>query len=296
MNFRSGYITLVGVPNAGKSSLVNALVKESVSIVTSKPQTTRKRTLGILTKANEYQIVFVDTPGIIESNDGLNPILKKELDQALENVDVVVCAIAPWEFLKDEKPWSVKLGETIKNIPLYIATQCDKIPDKKVITDKWNLWFAEGTPPPLLLTSSRTNKGLDELMEKFISRLPEGPQYYDTEIYTPQTMREVAGEVIRKYCFEQVHQELPYGMAVLVRKFEENKIIKIEADIIVSRESHKPMVIGQGASVLKQIGVRSRFELERIFNQKIFLKLHVVAKPGWIKDKSYLQELGYDAN
>jgi GTP-binding protein Era len=295
MEFKSGYITLVGVPNAGKSSMVNALVKESVSIVTSKPQTTRKRTLGILTEPDSYQMIFVDTPGVIKSSEGLNPFLQKELDSALKDVDVVVCAIGPWEFKKKEVPWAVQLGKTLKAQPIYVITQADKITkdEQEEILKIWKEWFTEDQN--VLLTSSRTRLGLNTLKELILSHLPVGPRYYDVDIFTPQSMREIAAEMIRKQCFEQLHQELPYGLAVMIQSFEEKTpILKISADILVSRESHKPMVIGKGAATLKQIGVRARHELERTFGQKIFLKLHVVAKPGWLKDKTYLQELGYD--
>jgi GTP-binding protein Era len=303
-SFRSGYITLVGVPNAGKSSLVNALVKESVSIVTSKPQTTRKRTMGILTEPEKFQMIFVDTPGVIESNDGLNPYLKNELTRALEDVDVIVCAIGPWEFKNKDKPWAIKLGQTLNPAPLYVLTQTDTLkggPEQlEEVENKFKSYF-EKNPPPLLRTSSRTSLGLVVLKKLILERLPEGPQYYDTDIFTPQTMREISAEIIRKHCFEQLHQELPYGLAVLVQGYDEggqrgsqsNQIIKISADILVSRESHKPMVIGKGAQVLKQIGVRSRFELEKLTGQKIFLKLHVVVKQNWLKDKTYMEELGY---
>ena len=305
--FRSGYITIVGVPNAGKSSLVNALVKESVSIVTSKPQTTRKRTLGILTDEGVSQMIFVDTPGIIESNDGLNPYLKSELTHALKDVDVVICAIGPWEFKGKEKPWAVKLGQTLESPPIYILTQTDTVKKNEgkfeEISAKWNEWF-DGKASPLLHTSSRNSLGLVTLKELILERLPEGPQYYDVDLFTPQTMREVAAEIIRKHCFEQLHQELPYGLAVHIQSFDEggqggppsSQILKISADILVSRESHKPMVIGKGAQVLKQIGVRSRYELEKLVGQQVFLKLHVIVKPGWLKDKNYMEELGYGQN
>ncbi len=292
--FCSGYITLVGVPNAGKSSLVNALVKETASIVTSKPQTTRKRTLGILTEPGAYQMIFVDTPGVIESNEGLNPFLKTELSRALQDIDVIVCAIGPWEFKSNLKPWAINLGQTLKE-PIYVLTQTDLLKDPTTLEGlehKFKTYFGTN-PPPLLLTSSRSNRGIQELKSLILEKLPEGPQYYDADVFTPQTMREVASEVIRKHCFEQLHQELPYGLAVLIQQYEEGPIIKIAADILVSRESHKPMVIGQGASVLKQIGVRSRFDLERLTRQKIFLELHVVVKQNWLNDKTYLEELGY---
>ena len=293
MPFKSGFVTVIGVPNAGKSSLVNALVKETVTIVTAKPQTTRKRTMGILNKENEYQIIFVDTPGVIESDAGLNSYLKTELNNSLKDVDVVVAAVAPWEFQKEEKPWALKVCEKFDGKVIYIATQTDKkspAPDHEARLTRWNTW-TENTP--LLETSSRNREGVEELKLLVIEKLPEGPQYYDVDLFTPQTMREMTGEVIRKQCFELLHQEIPYGLAVLIRTFEEGNCYKVEGDIIVSKDSHKGMVIGKGGGVLKQIGTRARFELERMFNHKMNLKLHVVVKPAWIKDRQYLQELGY---
>jgi len=226
------------------------------------------------------------------------------LSRALEDVDVVVCAIGPWEFKNKDMPWAVKLGQTLEAQPIYILTQTDTLKggaeQLEEIEKKFKNFF-EKNPPHLLRTSSRTSLGLVNLKNLILERLPEGPQYYETDVFTPQTMREITAEIVRKHCFEQLHQELPYGLAVLVQSYDEggqrgppsSQIIKIGADILVSRESHKPMVIGKGAQVLKQIGVRSRFELEKLTGQKVFLKLHVVVKQNWLKDKTYMEELGY---
>jgi GTP-binding protein Era len=179
--------------------------------------------MGILTESDQFQMIFVDTPGVIESNDGLNPYLKSELTRALEDVDVVVCAIGPWEFKNKETPWAIKLGQTLNPAPIYVLTQTDTLkggPDQfEEIDNKFRSFFEN--PPPLLRTSSRTSLGLVNLKNLILERLPEGPQYYDTDIFTPQTMREITAEIIRKHCFEQLHQELPYGLAVLVQSYDE---------------------------------------------------------------------------
>lgn len=293
--FKSGFVTVIGVPNSGKSSLVNALVKESVSIVTPKPQTTRKRTLGILTKPDECQIVFIDTPGVIEagskkslSEAGLNQFLNNELQEALQDVDVVVGTIAPWELESDEIPWVLRIKDSVKAPLILTATQADR----KLNLSKWQKWMASGEE--LLLTSSQSGLNLDKLMDKIQLELSEGPQYYDAEIFTPQTMRDLSAEMVRKYCFQLLHQEIPYGLGVIIREFEEKNIYKINADIVISKESHKGMVIGQGGQLLKKIGTLARQEMEKTFDKKVFLQLHVVVKPHWIKDKKWLEEFGYE--
>lgn len=294
MKFRSGFISVVGIPNAGKSSLVNALVEESVSIVSHKPQTTRKRTTGIYSD-NAVQMIFVDTPGMTESAHGLNLFLKEELKKALEDdVDVVVGLIAPWEFAKKEKPWVLTALSGVSKPVLFVVSQADgefgKPGKVKEFQSQWQEW---GAPQDLLFTSSKTKKGLDTLNKELKNLLPVGPAYYDAEIYTTQTMRELAAEEVRKHCFDCLHQEVPYGLAVDIQSFKEGPIIKIAADIIISKPGHKAIVIGKGGKQLKEIGQRARLSLEKIFDSKVFLKLHVVVKPNWLKDRLMLEGLGY---
>lgn len=288
---RSGFIGIIGVPNAGKSSLVNKIVEESVSIVTKKPQTTRKRTLGIVTVPENYQMIFVDTPGVTDSSEGLNLFLKKELDRALEDVDVVIATIAPWEFDSSQRPWVLEVPAKVPTI--YVATQSDRVKIKDEIFEKWKKFF-DKIPPPLYLTSSRTGDGIKALKSLIMKELPEGPLYFPSDVFTPQSMREMTSEVIRKHCFQELHQEIPYGLAVVTQTFEEDKVYKIAADIVVSKESHKPMVIGQNGQLLKIIGTKARLELEKAFDHKIFLKLHVVSRPGWMKNHHFLKELGFE--
>lgn len=283
---KSGFITVIGLPNSGKSSLVNKLVNEHVSIVTAKPQTTRKRTLGIISEKDKYQMVFVDTPGFIEAEAGLNKFLKSELDQALKDINVVIATIYPKEFRGVEKPWALRATEHFKTPVIYVATQVDReMPD----LEKWKYW----TDKHIYLTSSVTGNGLDQLKEKILELLPEGPEYYDPEIYTNQTLRELSSEIVRKNCFESLHQEIPYGLAVNIRDFEEGNMYRVHADIVIARENHKAMVIGQKGAMLKRIGTASRLEMEKSFGQKVFLQLHVVVKDQWMKNAQWLEELGY---
>ncbi|MBK9294386.1 MAG: GTPase Era [Oligoflexia bacterium] len=285
---KAGFVTIIGVPNAGKSSLVNALIGENVSAVTSKPQTTRKRTLGILTKPNEYQIVFVDTPGVIENAQGeLNQFLMKELNDSLKDIQVVLAAIAPWDLKQNEKPLALKMTENLKIPVIYVATQCDL---KLIDMNKW----AQFSKEPLLQTSAKDKTNLEELKNIIIEKLPQNAAYYAEDIYTNQTLRELSAEIIRKNCFENLHQEIPYGLAVNIRDFKEEKIYKIHADIVLTRDSHKAMVIGQGGSMIKKIGTASRMSMEEQFGEKVFLKLNVNVKPNWVKDKMFMQELGYE--
>ncbi len=284
--FKSGFVSVIGLPNAGKSTLVNAWVHEDVSIVTSKPQTTRKRTTGIAAIDDEYQVIFIDTPGFTDDSQGLNPYLKHELDEALKGISLIVAAISPWEMKGDQKPWAVAMTENMKIPVLYLATQFDKGVDLNL----WKKWSDKDIFP----TSSKSPESMKLAFDEILKHMPEGPAYYDMDIYTTQTLREMASEVIRKSCFEKLHEEIPYGLGINIREFKEDpKIFRIQADIVLSRDSHKGMVIGQKGQMLKAIGTQARIEMEKAFDQQVFLKLHVVVKPQWTKNPNMLQELGY---
>ncbi|MCC6278330.1 MAG: GTPase Era [Oligoflexia bacterium] len=296
MSFKSGFVTVIGVPNAGKSTLVNALVGESVSIVTAKPQTTRKRTIGILNQENVGQAVFVDTPGMIEKDEGLNSFLKSEIEESLKSVDCLVCLIAPWEWSLDQQPWAIQVAQSQKfSRIIYVASQHDRLkhPDESY-RNKLKLWTSASSELEFVSVQSQKAEGLKSLTTKIFEALPEHPAYYSDELFTTQTLRELASEQVRASCFELLNQEIPYGIAIQCQSFEEGeKIFKIEADIVLSKESHKGIAIGKGGAMLKAIGTRARMNLEKQFSTKVFLKLHVKVRTHWMKDNHWLQELGY---
>lgn len=290
--FKSGFVSVIGLPNVGKSSLVNALVNESVSIVTPKPQTTRKNTLGVLNLENS-QIVFVDTPGFVDTTKGLNPVLKAQFEKSFEGVDVVVGAVGPWECFTDKKPWVIEFLQSKKTNKIFVFTQVDRynLPElKEKLAPKILEWGLASEK--VFFTSSQAKFGLFELTQELESLLKEGPEYYPKDEYTTQSVREMASEVVRKYCFELTHQEVPYGLAVLIKKYEQGPTDKIYADILVSKESHKPMLIGKGGSVIREIGIKARTDIEKIVGHKVALMTQVVVKPNWMESNSMLSELG----
>lgn len=313
---RSGLVGLIGLANAGKSTLTNALVGEKVSIVSSKPQTTRTRVQGLLTEGLT-QIVFVDTPGWISGeaespvSEGLrlsrepsevaslNHLLAEELTQALDDVDMLIVLLNV-----DAKP--IERLETI----LSLARAANK--PRLVLVNKMDLLESE---PQRSETLARLEKWLEGEPHFFISALkgahairepalrwirehlpPVEEFYFGTDEYTTQTLRQMAAEIVREKCFEFLHQEIPYGLAVKIEKFEEaddqSSVTKIFAQLVVAKENHRGMVIGQGGLMLKRIGTAARIELERLIGGRVYLALHVDVQRNWQKDSARLRELG----
>lgn len=294
MSYRAGFVGLIGLPNAGKSSLVNLLVGEKVGIVARKPQTTRQRVLGIHSD-DEAQIIFIDTPGLIKAESGLNRFLQDEAERVIEDSDALLAVLnideAKFSDLEAVmakvaaagKPWAVAI--TKMDLPqdhraLIIEQGCSsyQVPVFKGSVLKEAVPFKEA------------------LLKALGQMLPEtsGP-LYDTEQYTTQTLRELSGEIIREKCFATLHEELPYGLAVIVKRFDEDQgpAVKIYADIIVSRDSHRGILIGAGGTRLRDIGQAARLEMERILGRKVYLELYVAVKKNWSMDQSWLKELGY---
>lgn len=289
-DFKSGFVGLFGKPNAGKSTLLNALLGEKLAIVSPKAQTTRNRILGILTE-KEYQIIFNDTPGLLDAKYGLHEKMMKEVQQVKEGTDVVVFVMdARDEFPEIEE--RIKLLRCKQHVVLAI-NKTDAISAEKL--QSLSETAKKSKSVQAVVGISALNKtGLDTLLETVLQFLPSMPAYYDDETLTDRPMRFFVAELIREKLFFELDEELPYHAAVLVRQYEEkNTLVKINADIIVSRESQKAIIIGKNGQQIKRIGQQAREDIEAFIDRKVFLELHVKVRKDWRNNDLYLKEYGY---
>ncbi len=292
--FRSGYVALIGVPNVGKSTLLNQLLGYKVAITTPKPQTTRFQIRGILT-GEDYQIIFVDTPGIHEAKMLFNRLMVEQALRAIEEVDSVV-------FIVDAAHRSPKAEEKIieilqkANKPTILALNKIDLIKKGELLPMIDFFSRLYPFKAIVPISALERDGLDELLEEIVDTLPEGPMYYSPDMLTDQPERLLAAEIIREKIFMLTRQEIPYSTAVVVEEFEEDpdkKILFIQATIYVEKDSQKGIIIGKGGERLKKIGTLAREELEFLFGQKIHLDLWVKVLKGWRKEEKALRRLGF---
>lgn len=294
--YRAGFVGLIGLPNSGKSTLMNAMVGEKVSIVTAKPQTTRRRVMGLVSH-EDFQIVVVDAPGVVNAKSGLNMFLAEEARDVISESDVLVAVLNIDERSAEQleqiltlvkesgKPW----------VALIHKVDLPELHRPQILRDK----LAPLGVPVIQGSALTEPAGLVETLLKTLQpMLPEaGGPMYDKELYTLSTTRELCAEIIREKCFETLHQEVPFGLAVKVLKFdEESDVIKIHSEILVSKENHRPIVIGAGGSALKKIGTEARKEIEKLLGEKVYLDLQVQSKRDWQKNRGIMKELGYVLN
>lgn len=291
-SIKSGFAAIVGRPNAGKSTLINALVGAQVSIVTPVPQTTRNRILGIVNRP-DGQIVLMDTPGIHKPLSRMNEQMMAFVRQALQDRDLALVVVdASAAFGKGDQ-FTVELLKRFSPRAILALNKIDLIrkPALLPLMDRYGKLYEFEEIMPI---SALHGEGLAELMEAVVARLPQGPRYFPPDIYTDQPERFLASEIIREKVIRQTRQELPWATAVFIEKFEEAKpLTRIYATIVVERESQKPIVIGAGAERIKQIGIEARRELEKIFPPKVFLELFVKVEPHWRDDRRMVAQLDY---
>lgn len=290
--FKSGYVTLIGRPNVGKSTILNAFLGQKVSIVTDKPQTTRNRIIGIRNE-DDAQIIFIDTPGIHEPFHLLGETMVRTAKKTLQEIDLVVLVVDPHKPRDTDKA----VIETLKNVKKPAILTINKIdtvkkPDLLAVTDCYRqlIDFIEIIP-----VSALKNDGMGVLLEKIKEYLPEGPRYYPEDIVTDQIERFMVAEIIREKIILQTAEEIPYSVAVEVVKWSENEkgLVSISANIYVERASQKGIIIGKTGNMLKQIGSSARTDIERLLGTKVFLALWVKVKKGWRDNRNFLDELGY---
>ncbi len=283
---------MVGRPNAGKSTLVNALVGEKVSIVTPVAQTTRNRILGIVHRP-DAQVILMDTPGIHRPLSRLNEQMMAFVREALQERDLtLLIADASARFGKGDE-FAVQMVADHAPRAILLLNKIDRVHKPKLLPliDRYSKLhnFEEIYP-----ISALKGVNLDEVLEAVMARLPEGPPYFPLDAYTDQPERFLAAEMIRERVIRNTHQELPYVSAVLIEQFEESETLtRIHATILVERDSQKPIVLGAGGSRIKQIGTEARLELEKVFPPKVFLKLFVRVEPNWRDSRALIASLDY---
>jgi GTP-binding protein Era len=299
IGYRAGFVGLIGQPNAGKSTLLNILIDEKVAIVTPKPQTTRRRVLGLVSRP-EGQIVFVDAPGIVRAKSGLNSFLEKEALDVIASSDALIGVLGLDEKNKEQIIEILDLLKNSKKKFLVVITKAELSMQKHRV-DIIKTMVREISPTAdIFEMSSKWGDDNKEIVKDIVAAalkiVPESKApLYDVELFTPHSVKDLAAEIIREKCFEQLSQEIPYNLAIRIVKFDESnpKLPKIYADIVTSRDNHKGIVIGKGAQTLKKIGSDARSEIEKMLGMKVFLKLEVVVREDWAQNKSMMKDLGY---
>jgi GTP-binding protein Era len=286
---KSGFVSIVGRPNVGKSSLMNKLVGENLSIITAKAQTTRHRIMGIL-NGDDYQIVYSDTPGILEPKYELQEAMMGYVKVSLEDADLILL-IVELDEKYDEHLFS--LFKTIQTTVLLVINKIDKAKGSQV-EDKVTYWKSLITAKEIITVSAKEGTNVGLLLDTIKKYLPEHPGYYPKEELTDRSERFFAAEIIREKILLNYEQEIPYSSEVGIETFkEEEAIIRIRANIYVERDSQKGILIGKGGSSLKKVGTEARADLEKFFGKKVFLETHVKVADNWRKQKLKLKQFGY---
>lgn len=293
LGHRSGFVAVVGQPNVGKSTLMNRLVGHKIAIVTPKPQTTRRRIRGFLTRP-DAQVIFVDTPGIHQPFDKLGEFMVEWAVEAIPDADLVLFLV---DISRLPNATDREIAERIAaaGVPaILVLNKADLAPPDQ-LEEHAQAYRALGEWVDAVIVSLATGRNVEELLDTIVAHLREGPRFYPAEQLSDQQEREIVAELIREQALLQLEQEIPYGLDVQVEEFKqrENDLVYISANVIVEREAHKPIVIGAGGRRLKTIGAAARREIEQFLGQHVFLDLWVKVRPKWRRDEKILRRWGY---
>ena len=291
---RSGYIAVIGRANAGKSTLINVLVGEKVSIVSPKPQTTRDRILGVLTE-NDYQLVFVDTPGIYKARNTLTDLMMKTTDQSAKDVDFLLYVLDGHEGVKDEEFELIKKYKAL-GVPMAIAyTKIDIMPKENIPLDMAK-FSDSGVDLDVFPVSARKGKNIRALKEFLVSKMPEGDKMFEEEIVSDKSERFMIAEIMREKILLKFDKEIPHGVAIVINTFElgDNGVYEVNLDIVCERANHKAILIGKQGKAIKEVSSFARQDMEKFLGTKVFLTTYVKVKEDWRDKPSLLKEYGYE--
>ena len=288
-DYKSGFVTLIGRPNVGKSTLMNQLIGQKIAITSNKPQTTRNRIQTVLT-TDDGQIVFVDTPGIHKAKNKLGEYMVNVAERTLNEVDVVLWLVEPTTFIGAGEQHIISQLKKVKTPVVLVINKIDSVKKEEILPSiaayKDVYDFAEIVP-----VSARTGENTDELLKVIMKYLPYGPQFYDEDTITDQPERQIVAELIREKALHCLNEEIPHGIAVSIEKMKaRKKVMDIEATIICERDSHKGIIIGKNGQMLKKIGTYAREDLEKMLDTKINLQLWVKVREDWLNDTALVKK------
>ena len=293
--FKSGFVTLIGRPNVGKSTLMNHLIGQKIAITSEKPQTTRNRIQTVYTD-ERGQIIFLDTPGIHKAKNKLGEYMVNVAENTLKEVDVILWLVEPTTFIGAGERHIAEQLSKIKTPVILVINKIDTVKSKEEILTfiaayKDILNFAEIIP-----VSALKEMNIEDVKSSIFNYLPAGPQFYDEDTVTDQPMRQIAAELIREKALRMLDDEIPHGIAVVIDQMKErpNGIIDVDATIVCERDSHKGIIIGKGGSMLKRIGTAARMEIENLMDTKVNLKLWVKVRREWRDSDMYMKNYGYN--
>lgn len=291
-DYKSGFVTLIGRPNVGKSTLMNYLIGQKIAITSNKPQTTRNRIQTVLT-TEEGQVVFVDTPGIHKAKNKLGEYMVNVAERTLNEVDVVMWLVEPTTFIGAGEQHIASQLKKVQTPVILVINKIDSVKPEEVLASisayKDLYEFAEIVP-----VSARNGNNTEELLKVIMKYLPYGPQFYDEDTVTDQPERQIVAEIIREKALHSLIEEIPHGIAVAIDQMKmRNKVMHIDATIICERDSHKGIIIGKQGNMLKKIGSTARFEIERMLECKVNLKLWVKVKKDWRDSEFLMKNFGY---
>jgi len=288
---KTGFVNIFGKPNAGKSTLLNALMGEKMAIVSHKVQTTRHRIKAILSN-DDYQVIFSDTPGIIEPKYKLHEKMMQAVKGSLEDADLGLLITDAREDVQESH--AIFSALRLKAPALLILNKADLVKDEKVLEEAKAFFSEQPYCKEVIVVSALKKQGLDMLMQRILHYLPEGHPFYEGDDLSDMPTKFFVSELIREKIFMLFQEELPYHTAVLVQEFKEKStLIKITADIIVQRETQKGIILGEGGKMIKQLGTLARKDIEEFLGSKVFLELYVKVRPKWRDNETHLKEYGY---
>lgn len=291
--FKSGFVAIIGNPSVGKSTLINAIVGEKIAITSDKPQTTRSAIKGILT-SDDYQIIFLDTPGVNKTHTRLSKVMDKSINESISGTDVVIAMVD----LTRRNNTDLFLGKLnkVKCPVILLLNKVDELKNKQDILNIISEYNKLYNFDEIIPISAYNKEDVDKVIDSVVKRLPYGPQYYPEDMITDSPEKVIVAEIIREKALSLLSDEIPHGIAVEVEKMKKRvnkEIIDITANIYCERESHKPIIIGKGGKMLKEIGTRARTDIEDFLQEKVFLEVWVKVRKDWRNNETELRRLHF---